>query len=1241
MNSLRIAKPACIDQLGDSHALLEASAGTGKTYAIEHLVVELLLCQDRNLSEILVVTFTKKAASEMSGRIRQRMLEICEATTRDEGEGPAWSIDDRARQKLQDAILQFEQAPISTIHSFCQRILDEHSLLTGRLPAVHDLDLRELFRTCWHAVIREDFAASSDEREVFETLLEMGIGVEVLERWLWEAHHELVAPADSATPLDWSALRPTWAPDQLDGLKRVYVDALEAFPEDLSVVLEPISKTSRARLESDIQELQQTHTGTRDLSALSYTLHFLHASKEFRGRAPFKKRVEQKGDIGNWLRAAGGLYEALPSIEAVAIRTLLPFVKSRFDKVCQQHGATDHDRLLHDTLSALTGPVGDELLVRLRQKYRVALVDEFQDTDDTQWAIFRKIFVEGTPQTRFLAVGDPKQAIYGFRGGDIHTYFAARKAIHAPIVVLDANYRSSPAMVHAYNELLATRVDDVPFLGGGEVNYNEPVLARAKTQGLEDAEGNALAPLQILKISPDLQGNDAKQALRAAIANQIQELVTGPVRMHEEEGRRALRYGDIMCLTLSHSEAEALVDVLHKAGIPAAHYRSAGLWSGDEAGDLSDVLNSLAAPQDRALRLKAWRSAFFEVELQALQQAQSLSSHDPRYRAWREWVSLAKEQNWHTLFARLRIATSMNRRGTISEDWERKLANFETLFAQAHDLALRECPDIVILARRVHEKWVEKSRSFTASRDEEDMKPAPQDADAVRVMTTFAAKGLEAPVVCFAAGIGGGAPNKNKTHRYHDHTGQRLVWAGSPAADVKEILKEEQDWEARRLLYVLLTRPKVRLVLPLLHEEKGKKHSVQPRYQALQATLSKWVNQNDGPLPAWMEYLEVNDLDAPPAVGQAELPLPPPPAFTRAQGQGARQAADEVRKIAGGISFTSFTQLKPKFASPWERPPAAKVRELDVPQGKDAGHTIHNMLERVPWLQRAEERDFFSWRSQEAVTAYFIKEWQHNRWSESQRLQAEHWIFRALHAPIALPSELFSASGATSLKEDERAALETLSSQGLGSLGTEFHREMEFHLPMPANVAHLITGHAYEGATRRWRYGKGVLKGAIDFAFECGGRVFLGDWKTNALEAYTPEHIKQSVVASYEGQVRIYTLALVRLCGIANRAEYEARIGGAIYVYLRGFDGAGNGVYAARPSWEDIRELEELLLRKNGLEHDEPAYFEDDIVNAAIEVRENDEVDDGDVEPASFAADSSLSISMPSDANALYGEEAL
>ena len=1243
MNVVRVAKPACIDQLGNTHALLEASAGTGKTYAIEHLVVDMLLEQHRELSEILVVTFTRKAASEMSGRIRQRMVEICGASKSAEGEGPAWDIDDHARQRLQTAILHFDQAPISTIHSFCQRILDEHSLLTGRLPALLDLDLRELFRACWHEVVREDFATPDEDRELFETILELNHGVDDVESWLWEAHTELAASSDTSRQPDMStqhglsALRPVWEPASVEGPKAAYVAILEALPEDLSTVLQSFKGATRTKLERDIQNLRQVHRQHLHLPTLHYALHFRAACGDLRKGAPYKKRDERDGEVGDWLRAAGALYESMPGIEAVAIHTLLPRVQSRFERACQQQGATDHDRLLSDTLAALEGPVGDELIARLRQKYRVVLVDEFQDTDATQWGIFKKIFVDGAPGTRFIAVGDPKQAIYGFRGGDIHTYFGARRSIREPIVVLDANYRSSPAMVNAYNELLATRIDNVPFLGGGEVKYDEPVVARGKPRGLEDADGNALAPLQVLKISPDLQGDDAKHGLRAAIATEIQTLLARSAQLVDEDEKRPLRYADMMCLTLSHDEAESLVEVLHGAGIPAAHYRAAGLWEGNEAGDLCDVLNSLANPQDRALRLKAWRTAFFALELPDLHDALSLSPQDVRYRAWREWVSLAKEQNWHTLFARFRLATSMNRRGTLSADWERKLANLDTLFAQVHDLAVNECPDITSLARRVHEKWQEKSRSFTSSREEEDLKTSPPDADAVRVMTLFAAKGLEAPVVYFAAGIGGTRPNQNKTHTYHDRFGNRLVWAGSPPADVKEIVKQEQDWEARRLLYVLLTRPKVRLVLPLLHEEKGSKHNVQPRYQALQSTLSKWMEGGMASLPAWMEYVEVVDSVAPPAPVEAGYPLPPAPAFTRAQGLGSREAADEVRKAAGGISFTSFTQLKPTFSTKIERPPAARVGVADVPQGKDAGHTIHNMLERVPWRRTANATDFPSWRSQEAIEAYFIKEWQHNRWTEPQREQAEQWIYRALHAPVQLPSEVLDASGSNSLSEDAKAALEALAAQGLGSLGDAFHREMEFHMPLPADASHLISGDAYEGHRTKWRYGKGVLKGAIDFAFECGGRIFLGDWKTNALESYTPEHVRRSVVASYEGQVRIYTLALVRLCGIANQAEYEARIGGAIYVYLRGFDGEGNGVYAARPSWEDIRELEQMLLAENGAEDIDPPLSAEDIVNTAVDAKEDDEGEDPESGASSLGG--VVPVAIPADLNAFYGED--
>lgn len=1199
MSVLRIAKPACIDELGSGHGLLEASAGTGKTYAIEHLVVEMLLTQGRRLSEILVVTFTRKAAAEMSARIHQRLVALGDATQDTAASGAAWLMDGQGRKTLRDAVHDFDHAPISTIHAFCQRILEEHALLTGRLPSSFDADLRGLFREAWHEVVREDFASPCDGRAVLEVLLELGTGLDHLEAWLWEAQRAS------------DAITPPWNAEGVASARHALSRAFQAMPHDLTSWLSAVSRTSRKRLHDDLTRLRDGHTRTQDAFSAAYLLHFLEASKPLRKAAPFRDRAKHSGGLREFLECCSDVCDVVPSGDAIVLHTLLPLVHERFARKCHRLGALDHDGVLRETRDALSGPAAAPLLAKIRHKYRVALVDEFQDTDDTQWEIFRRIFVEGAPQTRCIVVGDPKQAIYSFRGGDIHTYFRARRELPGQRVALAANYRSSSAMVHAYNTMLGCEVDGVPFLGDGVVRYDHPVEARSRTQGAFDESGAEVAPVLVLRLDPDATRGHAQAMLRASIAHEVHRLVERPVCIRGDGQDRPLRYRDIMCLTLSHQEAEGMVSTLRAAGIPAAHYGASKLWAGPEAGDLSDLLRSLASPNDLSLRLKALRTAFLGVDLTDLADARSLSTSDVRLRTWRDWVSLAADRDWPALFCQLRIATSLNRKRMVSEEWERRVSIFDALLSQAHSLAVHECPDIRTLACHVFETWSSKSRQRTSSREDEDLMPAPLAEDAVRVMTVFAAKGLEAPVVCFAGGLSGESPSKERLHLYHDANGRRRVWAGPLPDDLKVQVEHERDAEARRLMYVLMTRPQVRLVLPLWHASGAKQVRVAARYKPLQDTLCQLESTG---WPSWIDVRDVHDTVLPALPVDPDLALPDAPEGITTKWQSEARDVELTRQRAAGISFTSFTQLKPTFEGMPAAPTAAQVQRDDVPQGTHTGRVIHGMLERIPWQRGTDGIDFDTWRQQASVASFFRHEWRRNPWSAAQQQQAERWLYQALHAPVRLPTRDGASMGSSTLCSSESESLGLIVAGGLGALANQFYREVEFHIPLPVEAGHLLNQPVDPGLHRRWQYGRGVLKGAIDFVFECDGRVYLGDWKTNALADYSPAAVGQSVRATYEGQVRIYTLALMRLYGVNRRDAYDARIGGAIYVYLRGFDGQGNGVYAYRPTFDEIVELDRLLWEHNQTPHPVLWGADDRLPRTlfAAEAHEHDEGDDED-----------------------------
>src|SRR5260370_37424300 len=388
MSDLKYQRPQILDRIPlDRHALIEASAGTGKTYTIENLVVEILLKTDATIDRILVVTFTEKATSELRARIRARLESVITgASAKDVDNKDTFEIGEDGIRKLREALFSFDRAPIQTIHSFWHRTLSELAFQTGTRFVVEVTDALSSFHEAVRAVLSAHIAGDQTTGRL-------------LAEWL-EKHS---SPASKA-----------------------YVQ----------------------------------------LEKLLFDAH--------------QKR---------YLLTASSSVDRLAAL-AIEVRitdALLPRIAARMEKHKREHGLLDYDDMLAWLARALDEDGGAALAATLRDRYHYALIDEFQDTDELQWKIFRRIFVEGEKNFIHL-IGDPKQAIYSFRGADVFTYLAARDELmrrNAAVVPLSANFRSSEKLIAAVNSILLQEA--VPPFFSGAIRYEAPVTCGRNPQRDSDS----------------------------------------------------------------------------------------------------------------------------------------------------------------------------------------------------------------------------------------------------------------------------------------------------------------------------------------------------------------------------------------------------------------------------------------------------------------------------------------------------------------------------------------------------------------------------------------------------------------------------------------------------------------------------------------------------------------------------------------------------------------------------------
>jgi len=432
-------------------AVVEASAGTGKTFLLEHVVADRIIRGEARLEEILVVTFTEKAIFELVWRLRaliERLLAHDAPAPPDTDPESIWVLDELVRARLLDAQRAFDRATITTIHGFCQRVLTEDAFAGRRLLAQEHVDGKRAFSEAFKETLRTTLATDGRLDHYLGAWLDSGKSTEALERTLGQAHAQQ---------------RPWGMPYDEERLRAATRDLAalpfgECFADVEKVVGDRTkSKTIISRVEA-VREIVAAHREGDDLPRLLRAIDELFDRKRYTKLDVFSY-VEKNlpapppgGPAARLKRSYLAFADAAVPLELAVAQLFLPFVRDTLAARKSAAGRYDFDDMLRLVAQGLRGPGGAGLVETLRRRYRLAVIDEFQDTDDVQWEIFRTIFHDSDGRNPLVVIGDPKQSIYGFRGADVATYREARRVIaggSTATLALDRNFRSTPALVAA------------------------------------------------------------------------------------------------------------------------------------------------------------------------------------------------------------------------------------------------------------------------------------------------------------------------------------------------------------------------------------------------------------------------------------------------------------------------------------------------------------------------------------------------------------------------------------------------------------------------------------------------------------------------------------------------------------------------------------------------------------------------------------------------------------------------
>jgi len=1220
--------------------LIEASAGTGKTWTIAALYLRLVLGHGGHDGasgfarpllppDILVMTFTRAATRELTDRIRARLVQAVACFRSEQAvpehdallQGllaayPAGAARDAAAWRLQLAADGMDEAAIHTIDAWCQRMLREHAFDSGNLfdetldadeaqrrtEAAQDYWRQQVYPlrgaeldavlAVWPTVddLAGDMAALMDEP--LDAALGAGDAGVLIARTEAERAAQLAALADGWGERakqfeDWldSELannKPAWNGKKLQArYYQPWFQALRAWAAAPHADLADTLATGATRLVPT--GLDEAQSGDVPMA--------LHPASQA---------------LADLLAALAGLPAtgvALRQHAAVNVQQRLRWLK-------QQAGTFGFADMLARLNAALAGPRGAALRAAILRQYPVALVDEFQDTSPQQYLLFDQIYrtADNSPDSALLLIGDPKQSIYGFRGADIYSYLQARRATAGRHYVLGTNYRSTQALVAAVNHWFQT-AEQRPGSGafrlrsdqGGAADNPlpfEPVAAAGRAEQFV-AQGQPAPALHLAWHTAEdgepLTAGALQQHLAQGCAEQIVQWLADPATgfAHPDKGFARLKAGDIAILVRKRQEADAVRSALQHRGVASVYLsdRESVLASG-EAQDLLLWLRAVAAPLDlRCLRaaLATRLLGLSPAELEQL--AHDDTALDAASELLRQLHGIWQRQGVLAL-----VRHSLHRLG-LPARWlaladgsgERRLTNV------LHLAELLQNASAALEGEHALIRWLAEQIAQPGGEGDEQTLRLESDADLVQVVTIHKSKGLEYPLVCIPFASAYQPRDKRNTAlvRLPQAGGGHVLRLDYSDAELQQA-DEERLREDLRLFYVALTRARHALWLGWGPLRRGSgKACVNER------GASGYLLAGDAPRDAaqWVEQLQAfcaQQADTRCAAMPQEVPatrLPPsedmPPLHTQ-----PRYAAGFDRRWGIG-SFSSLVRgmdasdVAPAADQPPDQPPPVPLRPADdEPQAAPATPATALTLQQAPWhrfpggpLVGNFIHDQLQWLSHEGFAL------------GAEQAQALQRRCRRAGYSEAQAADLHAWLAAA--VQHPLAPLGASLAQLQGDPAHQRLAEMEFWLPVAelpaAEVDALCRRHILPGQPRQQlpqRSLHGMLMGFADLVFAHAGRYWVLDYKSNHLgphaASYGTSDLARAMLAHrYDVQAALYLLALHRLLRQRLGSAYDpaTQLGGALYYFLRGIDGPAAGLHTEAAPLALLAELEDIMAK--------------------------------------------------------------
>ncbi len=1168
-------------------SLIEASAGTGKTYTIAALYLRAIIEHQYQPQQILVVTFTKAATQELRERIRSLIkdaLNFLRYQTDKQYDPVVQQILekypkdnwDEIKQHLNDCLVTMDESAIFTIHGFVHRVLSESAFETGNVFEMQlvdsDDDLLEIAcNDFWRLCITR---MGSTELEILDAVFSSPY-------WIKKDLRQLLRSKDIK-------LIPNQESSQIttDDYIHIYKQAkdlwLDSYEEIISLILEATEKkylhggSYKEYLINNAIELINgffVASGV-NINVSDKTKYFCQnhiVSKKKKGlddKIPYHRFFELWEQIFETSKPLSIQFKLKVLKDAVA------YCGNRLMQLKLRNKVMAHDDVLDLLDQALQSQFGSKLSASIRQKYPLAMIDEFQDTDNIQYQIFSMIYPDNS---NLIMIGDPKQAIYSFRGGDIFTYLQAQQETNATNrFTLDTNWRSTSGLIKAVNSIFSNKEE--PFIYSG-IEFVD-VKASGKHDDFQFAiNSKVVEPLTIwhIPVTEENQGYSPKGYIKKDIAKELVAYSTAGevVRLLEPKTKamvdgRLVNPTDITVLVRNAKQAYLIIEALRSRGISCAYQGNDSVFAANQALELNTILHALAFPENESYLLSSLATGLIgKTSSQILLMQQDEKGWDELSRQ-----VIRLHQQWHkghfiqTIYQFLHLM-DIPANCLQQENGERALTNLLHLIELLQQATKTTHGINGLLA------WYKQQLGDETVVEEKQLR-LESDSDLINVVTIHKSKGLEYSIV-FAPFLWDVSPNRSSTAKFHDIDTDGIAttvidFGSDELKEHKELATKEELSEEIRLMYVALTRAKHKCYISwgkIAYIEKSPIGFLLDRDSEIKnldddqicENLSRLVAKSDNTielikLPEYSERVKQRadvevKLSAMEFTGGIED-------YYRISSFTSLSSTVEHNHDVGVYGSESsqiqYQELARELVEEHKEISGEQLTIFDFPKGARAGVFFHHILENIDF------QDADSEHSDQLIEKSLRKFGFDQQWYEI----VKNNILAVIDCSLG----------------DSNVSLSKIA-------GTNRVNEMEFMLShgrvSNSQINFILNKYEkYNRIDRPLEFGQieGLLKGFIDLTFEYQGKYYIVDYKTNYLgndySFYNVEGLQESIIDhDYDLQYIIYSAALHRyLTEILPEYTYKDNFGGVYYLYLRGISEYGEGgVYYDKPPQKLLEEI--------------------------------------------------------------------